>query len=228
VIVNILGRKQTGLTLIEWLVVIAIIAILIIIVFAHINPLRERDRASDSRRKSDLDRIRIAMEDYYGDHDCYPALGPDGLFLCGGDTPDDFHPYLSTVPCDPDTGRGYFYHPEDTDCPSYYRMYTNLRWDQDPVISQVGCSAGCGPEGSYNYGVSSPNVGLEVWECPGLWYACQDMDGICECNVAGEECCYYPGEPIPPRDVCSQSWPIEQCFCNSDNCDGYDGKPMPY
>jgi len=212
-----LGRKQTGLTLIEWLVVIAIIAILIVILFAHINPLRERDRASDSRRKSDLDRIRIAMEDYYGDHDCYPTPAPGNLFPCGGDTPSDFHPYLSTVPCDPDTGQGYFYYPEDTDCPSYYRMYTNLRWEDDPVIAQVGCrSSGCGPDGSYNYGVSSPNVGLEAWECSGNWYACQGEN--CDCNIVDSQCCYRPGE-TPPLE-CSQFWPISECFCNDPTCGG--------
>lgn len=214
-----LTQKHSGLTLIEWLIVVAIIAILIIIIFVHINPLRERNRASDSNRKSDLNRIKIAMEDYYGDYDCYPTPAPGDLLPCGGDTDTDFRPYLGTIPCDPDTDQAYSYYPEDEDCPSYYRLYTNLRWIQDSIIYQLGCysTGGCGPDGSYNYGVSSPNVGLEVWECPGNWYACQGEN--CDCNVVNSQCCYRPGETSPP-ELCSQSWPISECYCDDNTCGG--------
>lgn len=227
------SKTQRGLTLIEWLVVFAIIALISLVFFSYFNPLRERDRASDSRKKSDLDRIQIALEDYYGDNDCYPTTLP-----CGGETDPGFRPYLGTVPCDPETGQAYSYYPEKTTCPSYYKIYTNLRWKDDPIIAQLGCTKwGCGPDGGYDYGVSSPNVRIEGWTCPGTpdnpmgkWFACQaNFQGNCDCNEIEFEsvvipCCLFPGQKQGP--YCFQTWPIDQCYCNDKDCGGRVNKPM--
>lgn len=216
-----LEQKQTGLTLIEWLVVIAIIAILTVIIFAHINPLRERDRASDSRRKADLDRISIALEEFYSDHDCYPTL--ETFNLSGG-----LRPYLSETPRDPDTNEPYAYSPQDSDCPQYYRIYANLRWQDDPAINEVGCGTGCGPDGIYNYGIASSGVGLVTGETTigcsvevngvGACWICESFyseeldDFVCDCNQS---------------DECGQGRPASLCFTES-TCGGNQGGLMPY
>ncbi|MGI6278508.1 MAG: type II secretion system protein [Patescibacteria group bacterium] len=204
--------KTKGFTLIEWLIVIAIISILLIIVFAHVNPLRERDRATDSRRKADLDRISIALEEFYSDHDCYPSQETFNLR-------EGLRPYLSQTPRDPDTNEPYAYIPEDSSCPQYYRVYANLRWQDDSAINEVGCEGGCGPDGIYNYGTASPGVGLVTGETTtgcsgsGCYYCQEDLDSTCACNRSGE-------------DQCGGTIPAEYCFDDS-SCGGYNGQMPP-
>ena len=198
--------------MIEVLIVVIVLGILAVILLGYFNPLEKRDRAVDSRRKSDLDRLTVAMEDYYGDNNCYPtpAIAPDYL-PCSGDTDEDFHLYLGTIPCDPATGESYYYEPENVDCPQYHRIYTNLKWEDDPQVAEVGCQYGCGPSLVYNYGVSSPNVSLEGASSCSNWCACQGS----VCNDVNDACCEDPSNP----EGCSISSP--KCYC----C---EGKPVPW
>ncbi len=216
-----LTSKNDGLTLIEWLIVIAIISVLLIIIFVHINPLRERDRASDSRRKADLNRISIALDEFYSDYDCYPTQETFNLR-------EGLRPYLSQTPRDPDTGQSYAYFPEDSDCPQYYRVYTSLCWQNDPVISRIGCTSGCGPDGAYNYGIASPGSGLVAEETTvgcsvfihgsGSCWTCEPSYSeelgflVCLCNQS---------------DDCGESRPASLCFTES-TCGGNRLGPMPY
>ncbi len=216
-----LRLKTKGFTLIEWLIVIAIISILLIIVFAHINPLRERDRATDSRRKADLDRISIALEEFYSDHDCYPSQETFNLR-------EGLRPYLSQTPRDPDTNEPYAYTPEDSSCPQYYRVYANLRWEDDSAINEVGCEVGCGPDGIYNYGTASPGVGLVT----------EEIVTGCSADIDGEGACWtcvstYSEElddfvcACNQSDDCGQGIPASFCFTES-TCGGNRSGPMPY
>lgn len=142
-------RQRHGFTLIELMVVIAILAILIITGMTswrnHIN------KARDAQRKADLQRISIAFEDYYNDHNCYPP--EDILNNCGGA---ELTPYLFKIPCDPITKQPYHYEP-DTDHPACFRNFrilTLLNNLSDPVAADLGY----GP--NYNYGVASTNISL--------------------------------------------------------------------
>ena len=74
-------KKNSGLTLIELLVVIAILAVLILI--GLISWRSQFDKAKDAARKDDLQRLSIALEEYFNDNDCYPPTGT--LDTCGGD-----------------------------------------------------------------------------------------------------------------------------------------------
>ena len=219
-------NSQRGLTWIELLIVVTIIGLLAVIILNFFNPLEKRDQATNSQQKSDLDRLAIALEDYYNDKGCYPTE-----ISCEASKAGDLRPYLGTIPCDPATGQSYYYDPEDSGCPKYYRIYTTLKWEKDPAVAAVGCLWGCGPvkEGQtgfpynfpFNYGVSSPNVRLESVESicgsgGGTWYACQASG----CNVAGNECCLKPGELCPDSPTCSQCWPISECYCNDLTCEG--------
>ncbi|MDD3531897.1 MAG: prepilin-type N-terminal cleavage/methylation domain-containing protein [Candidatus Shapirobacteria bacterium] len=214
-------KKNAGLTLIEWLIVIAIISLLLIIIFAHINPLRERDRATDSRRKADLDRISIALDEFYSDYDCYPTKETFEL-------DEGLRPYLSKTPHDPDTGRFYAYYPEESSCPQYYRVYTSLRWQADPSISKVGCQLGCGPDGTYNYGLASPGFGLTIGESATGCSADIYGDGVCWTCVAtyseelGISVC-----ACNQSDECGRSRSASLCFTES-TCGGHRLGPMPY
>ena len=206
-------KYQQGLTWIEVLIVITIIGLLAVILLNFFNPLEKRDQATNSRQKSDLDRLAIALEDYYNDKGCYPTE-----VSCEASKAGDLRPYLGTIPCDPATGQSYFYDPEDSNCPKYYRIYTTLKWEKDPAIAAVGCLLGCGPADAvvpdpgagfpFNYGVSSPNVPLE--SCVS-WTACQASG----CNVMGEraeECCPEPNKQ------CEGNYESSRCYCNDPCC----------
>ena len=92
--------KKSAFTLIEVLVVVAILALLTLAAIVSFGG--SRDKADDSRVKSDLDRLKIAFEDYYSDHNCYPPLEWfDSTADCGSD---HLQPYLNVMPCNRKTG----------------------------------------------------------------------------------------------------------------------------
>lgn len=93
------NNMKKGFTLIELLVVIAIIGILIAV--GSIGYSRAVALSRDSRRKTDLEQLRQALETYRSETASYPATG--GL---SGLSPD----YITTIPTDPKEGTaGYTY-----------------------------------------------------------------------------------------------------------------------
>src|SRR5258708_37539008 len=64
---------RQGFTLIELLIVIAIIGILSSLLFVNFSGARERAR--DSKRKTDLTEIKNALQLYYNDYGKFPAAG---------------------------------------------------------------------------------------------------------------------------------------------------------
>ena len=149
--------------MIELLIVVAIIALLGTAMYAGMN--LQTMKARDSRRKADLEKLKVAFEHYYNDKGCYP---PEDVFFNGGTAPDSaicnlplaaLQPYLVTVPCDPTTGMPYTYvPPEGGDVCAGYRVYTKLENTNDSSIQAVGCyKTGCGTTGepytTNNYGI---------------------------------------------------------------------------
>jgi len=151
-------KKQNGLTLIEILIVVALLMLILLALFRVFRV--DINRTKDAQRKSDLRDIKLAFEDYYNDHQEYP---PEEFLLdCGGDS---LKPYLKAVPCDPDTGEPYLYfpYPGNGDNSQGYRVLSILTDLADPIIEKLGCQYGCGiPEShpsfnrsvSYVYGIS--------------------------------------------------------------------------
>lgn len=142
-------RKQSkGLTLIELMIVIAILALLFILIALLMRTQMSRTR--DAQRKADLERLKIAFEDYYNDNGCYPTQEDYYSWRCNSS---DFNPYLDIFPCDPITNLHYTYVPDAVGCQGY-AILTTLEQTSDPSIGRAGCTAlGCG-EFADNYGVS--------------------------------------------------------------------------
>lgn len=137
----------------ELLIVIALIALLASAFLASGNYFTQVGKGRDADRKSDLAMLKVKMEDYYNDNNRYPdqPLMTNCNVALGS--------YIAKIPCDPQDSNPYFY---ETDAAgSWYRIYADLEYKKDPVITDVGCSGGCGPGNSYNYGVSSPNTTLQ-------------------------------------------------------------------
>lgn len=89
---------QRGFTLIEMMIVVAIIAILVTILVP--NLMRARAQAQTAACESNLKEIATALELYETDHDAYPASGN----VDSSNT--DFLPYVQQVPVDPAAGPG--------------------------------------------------------------------------------------------------------------------------
>lgn len=198
----VLNKK--GFTLIEIVVSFAILAILVAIVTTTINPLAMINRGKDARRKSDLNRIKVAFEEYQNDKGFYPK---NDMMLnlmkkenCGKNV---FSPWLKSWPCDPN-GNPYYIFYDDTN--SWFKVLANLEDKQDKSIPKgwyiyesvyrVGNSdSGLGVN-NVNYGVSSPNVSwFDVTIDPKCHYNPLNHDEdncstkiVTGCNIATSGC----------------------------------------
>jgi len=144
---------------------VAIVAILVLLVISAFT--RQIVKGNDAKRKANLDRIKIAVEEYEKDKNCYPLT-----VTCPTDA--GIGPYLKNIPCDPVTESPYFYEPEPLKtCPSWFRMYADLQNTKDPSLLP-----GIGPGGAYNYYVSSPNAPVPAPVAGGFNYGCKS--GSCE------------------------------------------------
>ncbi len=145
---------KKGFTLIELLIVVVILMLLMLIVL--IGWKVQINRAHDSLRKKNLNDIKRVFEEYYNDKGCYPPTTVmDDVSDCGSA---NLAPYLTAVPCDPDTKTPYYYIPIDANnlCLGY-RAFAGLKDTGDTDITAQGCNGvtGCGYGSGWNYGISS-------------------------------------------------------------------------
>ncbi|VTU36656.1 PilD-dependent protein PddA [Variovorax sp. PBL-H6] len=85
--------RGKGFTLIELLVVMAILSALLTIVAPRY--MRQADRAKEAALRENLEAVRIALDQFYGDRGSYPERLADLVALR----------YLRAVPLDPVTER---------------------------------------------------------------------------------------------------------------------------
>lgn len=64
-------QRRRGFTLIELLVVLAVVALLLSLVAPRY--MRQTDRAKEAALRENLNSLRIALDQYYGDKGRYPA-----------------------------------------------------------------------------------------------------------------------------------------------------------
>ena len=108
-------KLQKGFTLIELLVVIGILAILLSITLIAINPAKQFSQANDTKRRSDVNAILNAVDQYAADH---AGALPAGILNTGtapettiSDTGTNIcsalvTKYLAQLPVDPLTNSG--------------------------------------------------------------------------------------------------------------------------
>jgi len=175
-------RKLFGFTLLELLVVMAIIGILAAIGIASYGTVQSKAR--DARRKSDLENVARALEMYYNDNGVYPSGNVDGQivvgvteFQWGEDTFSNAGAtYMEKLP--KDDRFGYFYQP--TSDHKGYRLFARLENREDQkaarttdaiplpaeyvitadaedgaiTVKDTSCKSGC------NYGITSTNKSM--------------------------------------------------------------------
>ena len=95
---NLINRKDRGFTLIDLLVVIAIIGILAAVVLVSLTSAR--GKARDSRRVADMRQLQTAFELYYNDWSQYPATLTLAAYAgCPGNT--TLGTYIGAIPSNP-------------------------------------------------------------------------------------------------------------------------------
>jgi len=149
--------KNKGFTLIEIMIVIAIIAFVLILSFMYI--FTQLGKGRDAKRKSDIYYIKSAVEEYEKDNDCYPSYLPS----CYSDEGNFLKPYLDKIPCDPVSKTNYLYipDPENIVCPRWFWVFARFDNLNDPQIEDLGCGNKCGPSDDwlyYDYYQTSPNA----------------------------------------------------------------------
>ncbi len=134
--------SRSGFTLIEMLIVVAIIGILAGAVLVGLGPVQRQGR--DSRRIADLRQVQNALELYYNKCGYYPGTAQAGS-PCGAFSQISAWADLSTtitgstlgvnkVPNDPSAGRNYFYGTNATG--SSYTIGATLEDTNNPNLSQ--------------------------------------------------------------------------------------------
>jgi prepilin-type N-terminal cleavage/methylation domain-containing protein len=75
--------KKSGFTLLEILMVIAIISILAALVIVAMNPVRQLAQSRDTQRKSDVKEISNALHQFFIKKNTYPAVMEDSNAVYG-------------------------------------------------------------------------------------------------------------------------------------------------
>ena len=210
------SKACEGFTLIELLAVVAIISLLIIVGVG--TYLKQLEKGYDGKRKTDIAKIKIALEEYEKDHDCYP---PVSIMDCNPG--DGLKPYLNKIPCEPKTDAEYYYYPDTSTCPKWYWVFTNLENTGDMAITDLGCQYGCGPDinnAIYNFYGSSPNAESPFKAASAInppysgearYYGCKS--GVCEL-ISGPGSCspnYYE-DPTCNRACLNHGQPNQECY----------------
>lgn len=151
-----------GFTLVELLIVIAVLGVLAGITYTVINVPAQQGRARDADRKNDLRTIQTALEVFYNDSNRYPTSGAEYASLAPS--------YIQTLPNDPSAPRVYYYLPAAGASPQSYQLYAALErclpgncTDPQACFPTTGatCKAAAGTNcGGFtcSYGVSSSNT----------------------------------------------------------------------
>lgn len=135
--------KYKGITLVELMIVIAMLGILLVTAITMINPQHQIDKVDDARRKQDIQEIKTGLDTYYNDHNCYPLTLPFGSEWIENSTV-----YMREVPQDvvcSGNSHCYVYKYEGA-CPQWSVVFTKLsKAPSAPQCSLTKLSQACVP-----------------------------------------------------------------------------------
>lgn len=149
-------RKNSGFTLIELIVVVAIIAVLFVGMTILFNPLAQLNKSQNAVRQHDLEEIKASLDMYYDDTGCYPtSLTFFRQFASNNKV------YMNTVPEDPKcqvNGQSCYVYQTDTSssCPQWNVLYATLAapLPQSTTCSLTSIDASCIPTNYTSLGLN--------------------------------------------------------------------------
>lgn len=129
--------RNKGFTLVELLVVMAILAVLVTLIAGGFRTAQMRGR--DAKRKSDLKEIANSLELYFSDHDEYPSSSGGRVVGCpattgscvwgSGEFTDGQTVYFKEMPADPSSSLNYYYRAFSND--QKFQLYAHLENPKD-------------------------------------------------------------------------------------------------
>ncbi|MBU2036271.1 prepilin-type N-terminal cleavage/methylation domain-containing protein [Patescibacteria group bacterium] len=178
-------KINKGFTLVELLVVMAILGVLVTLIGTAFRTAQARGR--DAQRKSDLKQIANALELFFNDYGFYPpADGQGKIMACpyekGGDgiacnwgvskfvdvypgTATERTMYFKKVPDDPVTGYDYYYRLPSGNSKKF-QLFARLENSQDQDCLGGDClnspvSYQCGNNITCNFSITSSNTSFD-------------------------------------------------------------------
>ena len=169
---------KKGFTLVELLVVMAIIAILATVIIGGFRSSQMRGR--DAQRKSDLKQVANALEIFFTDYGKYPPASGVAIAACSynpgtgagsaclwgsrtstGTITDGKTTYMRTVPADPINSHNYVYRVSSTQ--NMFQLFARLENPEDKNCiggdcANPGVTATCGGGNLCNFGLTSTNT----------------------------------------------------------------------
>lgn len=145
-------RIKRGFTLIEVMVVVAIIGLLVTLGIVSYAPVNKRSR--DAKRKGDVEQLRSALELYRADNGYYPDTGTGNWTDAAGLATYLVATYIPLIPTDPKTGQVYRYK-VTTPSGSPVRYYG---YCVSAYLESENPSDSCTPDSGslHNYGAKNP------------------------------------------------------------------------
>lgn len=140
-------NSPKGFTLVELLIVIAIIGVLATIVTVSLGSSQQRAR--DAQRKSDLKQIANALEIYFNNNAGYP--NDNSGAITGTSWGGAWSSYMRVVPADPTATPQYCY---DRVTGNSYDLFARLENPNDPDKSASTFT--CNGVATYNYRLQNP------------------------------------------------------------------------
>lgn len=139
---------KKGFTLIEMLIVIGIISLLVAMEgFIYVNSQRS---ARDGKRKSDLENIRAALEQYRSTNNSYPAsLAFNPSCTPNGSLNDGSNTYMNPLPSDPRCQLYHYYY--SATCPPPLGICNDYTLGARLEQTSTAPCGSCGSGSSCNY-----------------------------------------------------------------------------
>lgn len=144
-------KKNNAFSLIELLVSISIIGIIITIGLSSYSTINKKTH--DTKRKSDIEQLRSALEMYRTENKFYPTGGCVSQSCQAVDLSAlaaDLLPYMSALPTDPNSSQTYWYKATDVSNGAYYGYCLSAN------LEQTAPTDTCTPDASYNWGIKNP------------------------------------------------------------------------
>ena len=141
--------SQSGFTLMELLITVSIIAILVAIGIASYSTINKQSR--DTKRKSDIEQLRSALEMYRADVGYYPSTGAGSWTAASDLSTALVTTYILAIPSDPQGATSpYMYRATDvTDSQYYGYCISSLLETENPTDT-------CTPYTGQSFGIKNP------------------------------------------------------------------------